>query len=527
MFDPDHENHNRIETDIEFKNSFDSLDGDGLLRRIFSINVHGKRMMVSFRGREELPVLPEQQHSSFNVVIGRSPIHLPDHQVIEWRRRMRSHDQQKEHYFVSVTPDLFGFYQLLLLFSQDSLFSDMVRKKIQRIERWEYDSFDWGVLDKLLLETMTNQDHSGKALIELALRIAGNENPAQCLHKIVADREYPVSKDEAKEYAGVAVFHCTDKYPQEITNGLSQPDRFSGSEGQYIRNSFHTTLHQPVRAHLTGSWEAKGYILVGDLHDILLANGRAYAGYDHDTWWTRNPGEHFRFPHGWIIAIQQATSVAAPAILIKDHVIFIKAKSFSSRDVKEILRMQDQLLSTPSVEGMTLEQVLIKYVLNVDDFLISRTDEEKFYRFYADVSEFVQILCTEDCSFQNCSTFFTKKGFEFSLEKFQIVEHAIYLYLRSITCAFVAEQIRVSAGASIDTYYAQIHNSELISHNELGALHNGYPHDELKYLAGAYDNTTQRYSPRKFDFSRVSSFDNKTRRCIFESGIYSTAQNLS
>lgn len=292
------------------------IDQCGFKRRIYC---HGEFAFL-FRGREELPIVPTLKKEKA-VLLGSTPVHTSQEKFQGYQQEIEGGNR-----FLVVTKDIHGLVALLHRLAPDNT---LFTQTLEEIEKKNYSQFTLDLIDSLIACNWVDENRTAwknnngvngadaEALVIASLlgdREATEYARGQKGKMAVLDKQRQ-EKDKAsfeklwknnegfaqaeiKELVGV---HVTCYPPRQTETGWEIVSRAEAMNGAILRNTCHITLNQKVASHYGGNWDLTPYAIISPFEEMLEANGTPFALNNVDTWWTRDPGETLKFPHGTLV----------------------------------------------------------------------------------------------------------------------------------------------------------------------------------------------------------------------------------
>jgi hypothetical protein len=286
------------------------VDNGGYKRKIYTLN--GKSF--AFKGREELPIYKTLQESR-SVLVGELPKWVKAQDYSSYRDTVRKTQLKEgsEHFATNKTVQ--GVVELLLQLgnTDKELFTLSVE-----IGKGIYSPQALEMIDELIAANFISDDgefskHAtvdGEALVVLSRM--GNKEAQELIakkKKILQERKIDLRQEravpngtEALNPKELVCVHATKYAPQALSaTEYSIPTTYDATHGLIPRNTIHTSLNHKVEAHMDGSWENAGYVIISPFEQVMEKNGVPQGLNTVDTWWARNPGEPLVFPDATII----------------------------------------------------------------------------------------------------------------------------------------------------------------------------------------------------------------------------------
>lgn len=389
----------------EFEQTFqptEIADQEHFVRRSYSLD--GGAIHVVFRGREELPLFPDNQGVVGIVGIDERPLHTSGDDFGEWAsavtqgspyedvfERAAADDVSEVGLFVNATPK--GMVEAALKLTEVGIGSGDTERLKQLKEKIGEGDINDDVLelyDSIVVATLINSsgelvrpfqhghgiNEDGLMQVVLALAgepaaqhmldlkkklLAGYDEVARQQEKDYAERSEdnpdfvepgapidPAILEQVKAHHFVAV-HTSPVMPYHIAengSGISvmRPTAEFGEEDSYRfpRSTMHFSLNHAVESHIMGNFNDCPVTVVSPLEGLLELNGTPAVLYGVDTYFSANPGEGVLVPDSATI-IRMAETPTDEFVHKNGNVITLREGPIAQTDLQEFKKLVDEI----------------------------------------------------------------------------------------------------------------------------------------------------------------------------------------
>lgn len=289
------------------------IDNAGYKRTVYAIN----NTTFSFKGREELPIYSTLTYSR-STFLGETPNWVETEDFQKWQEQLKltqTQESASQHYIVNKT--LQGVIELAIQLGSKDASLPQLR---DQLARGVYSERALTLIDALIaLNYVDFAGFNGKgantnAEAIMLLSLLGDADAQTAVAEAVdtlrqIDQGRKANRERRKVYSEplkpqeLVCVHAT-RYKPEATEGggFLVYTTFDATKGKVLRNTVHTALNHKVAAHIYGSWEDAGYVVISPFESMIKANGLPAVLNTVDTYWSRNPGEPLIFADGTLVA---------------------------------------------------------------------------------------------------------------------------------------------------------------------------------------------------------------------------------
>lgn len=324
-------------------------------RRVYKYN----GLTFSFRGREELPIVPIIQEAE-SILLGSTPIRISPKDFGNYTEEVqgKNYDVKEARHFIA-TKDIHGVIALAQLLNPDD---GLLISSVNEIKDGIYSSKVLEIIDSLIacnwiseVDTTWKSEIGKSGADAEAVVIAsllGDEEAVEyvkqqkqklsILDKIregrrIADLEPQwqyLERFPAPKISDLVGVHATKYRPRETNDGFEIPTTGEATNWTYLRNTCHISLNHKVRSHLGGNWNLTPFTIIAPFELMLQANGNPTAIDELDTWWVRNPGETLKFPNASLV--EPGTPPEGQLFVIGNHKTIFKGESYTLDDLTKV-----------------------------------------------------------------------------------------------------------------------------------------------------------------------------------------------
>lgn len=284
-------------------------DQAGYERKVY----HYGDVSFTFRGREELPIIPQMKEKGVEVLAkSERPGWVPPVDFEQYQLQLRDLEQSEQP-LVLTNKTIQGVLELVVKLGGDAHYAELAAQSAKR----EYPPETLAIIDQIMAvslmddegKTRRELDQDAEALVVLSLL---GDSPAkriiaarqEALDRSYDDQEYDrqqrslerarekLQNVEAASPKELIAIHATDYEPEVLPDGSFAISLLGdATEGKMVRNTLHFTLNHKVESHVWGNWESRRFLVLAPLDEMIKANGAPRVLEGVDTWWVSNPGE--------------------------------------------------------------------------------------------------------------------------------------------------------------------------------------------------------------------------------------------
>lgn len=337
-------------------NPREEIDQFGFKRRIY----HYNDITFSFRGREELPVIPTMDNSN-TILLGSIPVHVRKEEFESYRENIEEKNaktwERRQHFVV--TKDIHG---IIALVNRLAPHNTLLNRLEEEIKSGIYSQSTLDLVDSLLGCNWVDETN---VAWKMETGASGADAEAIVIASLLGDQEtikyiqlqkgkmakldkgrqerFRASLEQEWQYherwsppkiTDLVGVHTTKYPPRKTKDGH---EIFTTAEAQNwlcLRNTCHITLNHKVRSHLGGNWDISPFTIIAPFELMLEANGNPSAINELDTWWTRNSGETLKFPEASLV--EPGIPPEGQLIIIKDRNTIFKGRDYTLEDVAKV-----------------------------------------------------------------------------------------------------------------------------------------------------------------------------------------------
>ncbi len=321
---------------------------------------------VVFRGKEEMPSLPEGFVAKGQLLTSEQPVYSPRELYQTWASRFSGQEGSKPREFIATDTPI-GIIDVAIKVIEsgagDPRYKNDLVQLHQKLVSGDIDEKILNYFDAIYIAGAVDTESgefggppSPDGPIMVALALAGDQQAVDALnakrkiveqsdqlhlqHKLPGENLSPSELEILADAHFVAV-HTTPVRPEVImpdgTRGIrATGDYDKGKPTQFPRTTVHWSLNHAVQSHMGGDFRGRATTIVAPLEQIVGVNGAPAALKGVDTYFSLNPGQELLVPPKATM-VETHTDEHTSFVQYADNVIRIKSTGITTEDLRGFL----------------------------------------------------------------------------------------------------------------------------------------------------------------------------------------------